>query len=205
MPLDPDAQILLDMVRLAGRPAFETIGAEEARELFRAGRDALAPEPMVVAELRDLTMPGPGGTIPLRLYRPEPGAVLPGLVFFHGGGWVIGDIDTHDTACRHLAVRAGCAVVSVDYRLAPEHKFPAAVEDCVAATRWVADNASSLGIDPARLAVGGDSAGGNLAAVVSLLAATPAGRGYPASYCCTRRSMPAWPIPRSPASARATY
>jgi acetyl esterase len=170
MPLDPDAQTLLDMVRAANRPAFETVGAVEARLLYLAGRRVLAPEPMPVAETRDLTAPGPGGPIPLRLYRPSAEGTLPVLVFFHGGGWVIGDISTHDTVCRHLANRAECAVVSVDYRLAPEHKFPAAVEDAFAATRWVADNAGALGADPACLAVGGDSAGGNLAAVVSLLA-----------------------------------
>jgi acetyl esterase len=171
MPLDADAKALLDMVKLAGRPEIETLTPDEAREMFRAAREALAPEPMPIAELRDLTMPGPdGGHVRLRLYRPRVDAVLPALVFFHGGGWVIGDVETHDTACRHLAVRGDCAVVSVDYRLAPEHKFPAAVDDCLAATRWVVDNAAGLDIDPARLAVGGDSAGGNLAAVVSLLA-----------------------------------
>jgi acetyl esterase len=170
MPLDPDAQTLLDMVRAANRPAFETVGAAEARLLYLAGRRVLAPEPMPIAETRDLTAPGPGGPIPLRLYRPAAEGTLPVLVFFHGGGWVIGDISTHDTVCRHLANRAECAVVSVDYRLAPEHKFPAAVEDAFAATRWVADNAGALGADAARIAVGGDSAGGNLAAVVSLLA-----------------------------------
>ena len=170
MPLDPDAEILLEMVRAANRPAFETIGAAEARLLFNAGRKVLAPDPMPVAETRDLAIPGPGGPIPARLYRATATGILPALVFFHGGGWVVGDIESHDTGCRHLANRAECAVVSVDYRLAPEHKFPAAVEDCLAATAWVAGNAASLGIDAGRLAVGGDSAGGNLAAVVSLLA-----------------------------------
>jgi acetyl esterase len=170
MPLDPDAEILLEMVRAANRPAFETVGAAEARLLFNAGRKVLAPDPMPVAELRELAIPGPGGPIPARLYRAAASSILPVLVFFHGGGWVVGDIESHDTVCRHLANRAGCAVVSVDYRLAPEHKFPAAVEDCFAATAWVAGNAAALGVDPGRLAVGGDSAGGNLAAVVSLLA-----------------------------------
>jgi acetyl esterase len=135
-----------------------------------AGRKVLAPGPMPVAETRDLTAPGPAGPIPLRLYRPAAEGALPVLVFFHGGGWVVGDIETHDTVCRHLANRAECVVVSVDYRLAPEHKFPAAVDDAYAATAWVADNAAALGADPVRLAVGGDSAGGNLAAAVSLMA-----------------------------------
>jgi len=180
MPLDHDAEILLEMIRAANRPAFETVGAAEARELFMAGRKVLAPDPMPVAELRDIAIPGPGGPIPARLYRASAGGVLPVLVFFHGGGWVVGDIESHDTVCRHLANRAGCAVVSVDYRLAPEHKFPAAVEDCFAATAWVAGNAAALGVDAARLAVGGDSAGGNLAAVVSLLARD---RGGPRIAC----------------------
>ena len=170
MPLDHDAETLLEMVRVANRPTFETVGAAEARLLYLAGRNVLAPEPMPIAETRDLTMSGPGGPIPLKLYRPTASGILPVLVFLHGGGWVVGDIATHDTVCRHLANRADCAVVSVDYRLAPEHKFPAAVEDCVAATGWVAENAAALGVDPARLAVGGDSAGGNLAAVVCLMA-----------------------------------
>ena len=170
MPLDHDAEILLEMIRTANRPAFETVGADEARLLFNAGRKVLAPDPMPVAETRDLAIPGPGGPIPVRLYRSAATGILPVLVFFHGGGWVVGDIESHDTGCRHLANRAECAVVSVDYRLAPEHKFPAAVEDCFAATAWVAGNAAALGVDAGRLAVGGDSAGGNLAAVVSLLA-----------------------------------
>ena len=168
--LDPDAQTLLDMVREANRPAFDTVSPAEARALYRAGRKVLSPEPPPVAEVRDLTMPGPGGPLALRLFRGKAGDRSPAMVFFHGGGWVVGDIDTHDPMCRHLAWASGGAVVSVDYRLAPEHKFPAAVEDCLAATEWVAANAAALGIDGTRLAVGGDSAGGNLAAAVALLA-----------------------------------
>jgi acetyl esterase len=169
MPLDHDAEILLQMIREANRPAFETVGADAARELFMAGRKVLAPDPMPVAETRDLEIPGPRGPIPARLYRSAKSGTLPVLVFFHGGGWVVGNIESHDGMCRHLANRTEGAVVSVDYRMGPEHRFPAAVDDCVAATAWTADNAAALGIDPARLAVGGDSAGGNLAAVVSLV------------------------------------
>jgi acetyl esterase len=174
MALDPDAERVIELVRLSQRPPYERLTPPEARALFLAGRDVLSPEPQEVAEIRELTAPRPGGeAIPLRLYRPLGavlGSMLPSLVFFHGGGWVIGDLETHDTMCRHLANAADCAVVSVDYRLAPEHKFPAAVEDCLLATEWVAENGAALGIDGMRLAVGGDSAGGNLAAVVSLLA-----------------------------------
>jgi len=173
MELDPGAQRVLDLIREAGRPPYETLPPSEARALYRKGRVLLQPEPPPVALVRDLTAPAPHGTIPLRLYRgagTAPERALPALVFFHGGGWVIGDLDTHDGVCRQLANVAGCAVVAVDYRLAPEHKFPAAVEDCIGATDWIAANAGALGIDPTRLAVGGDSAGGNLAAVVSLTA-----------------------------------
>ena len=177
MPLDPDAQTLLDMVREADRPAFDTVSAPEARELYRAGRRVLSPEPMTVHEVRDVAIPGLGGPVPLRIFRGAAGVGLPALVFFHGGGWVVGDIETHDPMCRHLAAESGGVVVAVDYRLAPEHKFPAAVEDCVAATEWAAANAAALGIDAARLAVGGDSAGGNLAAAVALVARD---RGGPA-------------------------
>jgi acetyl esterase/lipase len=174
MALDPDAERVLELVRLSGRSPYELLTPPEARALFLAGRAVLSPEPQPVAAIRELTMPrADGAAIPLRIYRPigaAPASMLPGLVFFHGGGWVIGDLETHDPMCRHLANASGCVVVSVDYRLAPEHKFPAAVEDCRAATEWVAAAGATLGIDSARLAVGGDSAGGNLAAVVSLLA-----------------------------------
>jgi acetyl esterase len=126
-----------------------------------------------VAAVRDMQARGPAGDIPLRLYRPAGSRAtdaLPVLVYYHGGGWVIGDLETHDTLCRELANGAGCAVVAVDYRMGPEHRFPAAVDDALAATRWVQANAASLGLDGSRLAVGGDSAGGNLAAVVALSA-----------------------------------
>jgi len=170
MPLDHDAEILLRMIQEANRPTFESVGAVAARDLYMAGRKALSPDPMPIAETRDVAIPGPAGPIPARLYRSATAGPLPVLVFFHGGGWVVGNIDSHEAMCRHLANRAECAVLSVDYRMGPEHKFPAAVEDCFAATAWTADNGASLGVDPRRLAVGGDSAGGNLAAVISLLA-----------------------------------
>jgi acetyl esterase len=174
MALDPDAERVLELVRLSGRPPYEQLTPAEARALFLAGREVLAPEAQSVAEMRELAAPmADGKSVPVRLYRPfgaNPNSLLPCLVFFHGGGWVIGDLETHDTMCRHFANASGCAVASVDYRLAPEHKFPAAVEDCDAATAWIAAVGATLGIDRERLAVGGDSAGGNLAAVVSLLA-----------------------------------
>ena len=123
-----------------------------------------------IARIENRTVPGPAGQIPVRIYTPVGTAPFPVLVYFHGGGWVIGNLDTHDGICRSLANRVGCLVVSVDYRLAPEHPFPAAPEDCYAATRWLAEHAGSLGGDKGRIAVGGDSAGGNLAAVVALMA-----------------------------------
>ncbi|MBW8268003.1 alpha/beta hydrolase [Caldovatus aquaticus] len=171
MPIDPDAQRVLDLIRETGRPPYETLPHAEARRLYAAGRGVLQPEPQEVAEVRDLACPGPGGAIRLRAYRgvgaPE---TAPCLVFYHGGGWVVGDLDTHDGPCRALANAARCRVVAVDYRLAPEHKFPAAFEDAAAALRFVAAEAARLGVDRARIAVGGDSAGGNLAAAVALAA-----------------------------------
>jgi acetyl esterase len=171
--LDPDAQRVLDLIRESGRPPYETLTPNEAREFYRAGRRVLQPEPPEVAEVRNLQAPAPQGDIPLRLYRgigTERGAALPALIYFHGGGWVMGDLDTHDGVCRLIANAAGIAVISVDYRLAPEHKFPAAVDDAVTATEWIAAHGATLGIDASRLAVGGDSAGGNIAAVVALIA-----------------------------------
>jgi acetyl esterase len=123
-----------------------------------------------VARVESRTLPGPAGEIPVRIYAPSEARRLPALVYFHGGGFVIGSLDTHDGTCRSLANAIGCTLVSVDYRLAPEHKFPAGPEDCYAATRWVVEKGAEIGVDGSRVAVGGDSAGGNLAAVVALMA-----------------------------------
>ena len=171
MAVDPQMQGVLDRIAKAALPAFYTVSADEARRLYRESRAAFSPAVPEVAEARDLALSGPGGPIPLRLYRglgTEAGALLPVLVFFHGGGWTIGDLDTHDIVCRTLANKARCAVVAVDYRMGPEHKFPAAVDDCIAATRWVAAQSAAIGVDVSRIAVGGDSAGGNLAAVTAI-------------------------------------
>ena len=152
-------------------PPFHRVSAIEARRLYKETRAALAPSAPEVGEVRNLAAPGPAGPIPLRLYRGRgtvDGVPLPALVYFHGGGWTVGDLDTHDVVCRTLANRARCVVIATDYRMGPEHRFPAAVDDSLAVTRWVAQERVALGIDAARIAVGGDSAGGNLAAVVAL-------------------------------------
>lgn len=169
--LDPQARVLLERISAVNPIPYPRLGPVAARELYRVSRASLAPPAPEVASVADLAIPGPGGLLPVRHYRPHGSTeseTLPGLVFFHGGGHTIGDLDTHDVACRALANAARCALLSVDYRLAPEHRFPAAVDDAIAATRWVAANAEHLRVDPARIAVGGDSAGGNLAAVVAL-------------------------------------
>ncbi len=171
--LHPQARALLDLIEQRQIPPTHTLSVADARAYYRDRRAVTQPVPPEVAQVRELQASGPHGAIPLRSYRPRGSAstdVLPVLVYFHGGGWVIGDLDTHDTLCRELANGAGCAVVAVDYRMGPEHRFPAAVDDCIAATRWVHAHAAELHVDAARLAVGGDSAGGNLAAVVALAA-----------------------------------
>ena len=173
MALDPQAQEVINLVIKSGRPAYNTLSPKEARQLFRETRPASTPTPAEIGAVRDINAEGPGGPIPLRVYRPAgvpPGTALPVLVYYHGGGWVIGDLDTHDVQCRQITAEAGITVVAVDYRLAPEHKFPAAADDAWAATRWVVAHAGELGVDAGRLAVAGDSAGGNLAAVVALMA-----------------------------------
>jgi acetyl esterase len=172
--LDPDAAGVYKAFQEAGRPPYETLTAPEAREYYSQARFATNPEPPALERVEPLSIPAPHGTIPARIYRPKKlrknTGLGPALVFFHGGGWVIGDLETHDVACRKLADEGELIVISVDYRLAPEHKFPAAVDDAIAATRWVSANAVKLGIDAARVSVGGDSAGGNLAAVVAIAA-----------------------------------
>jgi acetyl esterase len=166
MPVHPQARALAEQIG-AGFDITKADIAEIRRTLEETAR--LAPRPDVAA-VEDLEVPGPAGRIPLRVYRPSEEPDLPVLVYLHGGGWTICSIETHDPTCRELANGAGCVVVSVAYRLAPEHRFPAAPEDCYAALDWVARHGASLGGDPARLAVGGDSAGGNLGAVVALMA-----------------------------------
>ena len=170
MPLHPEILTLVE--QMAADPNTTDIAAstpEEARAFYRAVGAMFGPGPEVKSVV-DRSLPGPAGEIPIRVYTPPGPGPFGVLVFYHGGGWVIGDLDTHDRECRMLCTGAGCLVVSVDYRLAPEHPFPAAPEDAFAALQWVGENAAALGGDPLRIAVGGDSAGGNLAAVVALLA-----------------------------------
>jgi acetyl esterase len=173
MALDPESRRLIEAMAAANRPAWHTLSPEETRESYLALRPAAqGPRPDGVT-VTNRTIAGPGGALPLRLYRPDrvaSDARLPALVFAHGGGWVFGNLDSHDVLCAQLAIDAGIAVVAIDYRLAPEARFPAAFDDVVAGLTWVAANGPTVGIDPARLAIGGDSAGGNLAAAVSIWA-----------------------------------
>ena len=172
--LDPDAAFVFKAFQEAGRPAYETLSPEEAREYYRQARFVSNPEPPELKSVAPLAIPAAHGSIPARIYTPnklrQTDGLAPCLVFFHGGGWVIGDLDTHDVVCRKLADEGQLIVISIDYRRAPEHKFPAAVDDAIAATAWIAAHAKEFGIDPARLLVGGDSAGGNLATVVAIAA-----------------------------------
>jgi len=174
--LDPQAEALLQRMVQMNVPALNTLTPTQAREMMR-GLAPLCAAPEAVANVENLRIPGPGGNIPVRIYTPQGNSPFPILVFFHGGGWVICDLDTHDNLCRSLTNGACCVVVSVDYRLAPEHKFPAAVEDAYAATQWAANNAHRINGNPDLIAVGGDSAGGNLAAVVAIMARDQDGPG----------------------------
>jgi len=165
MPLDPQASTMLDALNAAPPVDFTSIDVKTVRLLFDGM--SLSGEVAPVSGIEDRTIPGPAGEIPVRIYTPAGDGPHPVLVYYHGGGFVIGSIETHDGTCRDLANGAGCVVVSVDYRLAPEHPYPAAPEDCYAALQWVATEGEQIGARTDRIAVGGDSAGGNLAAVVT--------------------------------------
>ena len=184
--LHPQLVALLERAAQSPLPPYYEVPAPVARRLYRDTRGALTPDPPAVESVQLLLAPGPagpagrGGPVPVRAYRPKGAAkeaVLPALVYYHGGGWVIGDLDTHDVVCRTLANAARCAVFSVEYRKAPEAPFPAGVEDSFAALSFVAGQAKALRIDPARVAMGGDSAGGNLSAVMALMARDRGGPG----------------------------
>jgi acetyl esterase len=172
--LDPQARALLDLMIAKAVPSMHTLAPPQARSAYRDRRSFTQPDVPPVAQVQDLLAPpalGSAQPIAIRSYRPlgsQAGQVLPALVYYHGGGWVIGDLDTHDVLCRQLCNASGCAVLAVDYRLAPEQPFPAAFDDAVAAARWVHAQADNLHIDPQRIALGGDSAGGNLAAAACL-------------------------------------
>lgn len=168
MPLHPQVKVVLDLMTKAG-PPMHHLTPEKAREQVLAMR-ANKGEVEAVGQVEDRTIKGPAGAIPVRIYTPNGRGPFPLLVYFHGGGWVVGSIETVDISCRSLTNLANCITVSVDYRLAPEHKFPAAPDDCYAATTWTALNAASIHGDPKRLAIGGESAGANLAAAVGLMA-----------------------------------
>ena len=173
MALDPESQRLIDLMAAANRPAWNSLSPQAARDLYLSLRPgAQGPRPGEV-KVADRTIPGPAGELPVRIYRPAAApadAKLPALVYAHGGGWVFGNLDSHDVLCAQLAIEAGIAVFHIDYRLAPEARFPAAFDDVVAGLKWVAANGPSVGIDSSRLAIGGDSAGGNLAAAAAIWA-----------------------------------
>jgi|SRR5271165_2163697 len=166
--LDRNVRTLLEAMAALGLPPIESLTAEEARKRVSENRAELTGALEPLASVDNLRIPGPAGEIPVRVYTPQGGGSGAGVVYFHGGGWVVCDLDTHDVPCSAIAHRSGAVVVAVDYRLAPEHKFPAAVIDSYAALLWVAENAPRLGIDPKQLCVCGDSAGGNLATVMAI-------------------------------------
>jgi len=197
IPVDPQIQQVIDALAASEFEPVHALTPHEARAQYDAMIEARGITPAPVGAVEDRALPGPGGDLPVRIYRPDLGGDdLPALVYFHGGGHVIGSPDTHDATTRNLCNGAGCVVMSVDYRLAPEHKFPAAAEDALAAVRWCAAHSAEIGVDPRRIAVGGDSAGGNLAAVAALMAREAGGPAlrlqvlvYPvADYACDTAS-----------------
>ncbi|PWW02411.1 acetyl esterase [Paenibacillus cellulosilyticus] len=173
MPIDPQVQVVLEKMKQLGVPPLHALAVEDARKI---NLSAMAEQPEEVWRIDNRIIAGPIGSIPVRIYTPRSEALLPVIVYYHGGGWMVGNLDAADVLCRRLANGVNSIVVSVDYRLAPEHKFPAATEDCYAALVWVSEHAAALGADADRIAVGGDSSGGNLAAVVSLMARD---KGFP--------------------------
>jgi len=177
MPLDPVLKAFLDQVAAMGGPKTWEMTPAEARESFAGLMQLAGPKDIPIGKVTNIAIPAPHGEIAARSYAPVAAnsAGLPTLVFFHGGGWVIGNIDTHDGLCRMIANGSGCRVISVEYRLSPEAKYPDAVDDAVAALEWIEKNASQLGVDANLLAVGGDSAGGDLAAVVAQIAKAKGG------------------------------
>ncbi|HKS88197.1 MAG TPA: alpha/beta hydrolase, partial [Stellaceae bacterium] len=168
--LHPQIVKAIEVTRQLGLKPIESLSPDEARRQMEETAQSRKAEPLPVARVENRTIPGPAGPIPVRLYWPEETGPCPAIAYYHGGGHVIGSLDTHDLIARNLCHGAAALVCSVDYRMGPEHKFPAAVEDSFAALEWLHQNAASLGADPARLGVHGDSAGGNLAAVVALIA-----------------------------------
>ncbi len=171
--LTPAMRDLLQRIRRANRPPLHTLGAAEARRLYASAAEVLEPPRVPLPRVEHRMLPvGPGVACTARLYaaQSQGAATLPALLYLHGGGFTVGGLETHDSLCRQLALRSGVAVVALDYRLAPEHRFPAAVDDAWGALQWLAQHGASLGLDPTRLAVGGDSAGGTLAAVLALMA-----------------------------------
>jgi acetyl esterase len=173
MALDPESQRLIDLMAAANRPAWNTLSPQAARDLYLSLRPAAQGPRPAEAQVVDRTIPGPAGNLAVRLYRPASApadAMLPCLVYAHGGGWVFGNLDSHDVLCAQFALEAGIMVFAVDYRLAPEARFPGAFDDVVAGLEWLAANGASVGVDSSKLAIGGDSAGGNLAAAVAIWA-----------------------------------
>jgi acetyl esterase len=169
MPLHRQCKAFLDMLAASPGPPIEQLPVEDARKMPYHMIDLGGPEE-AVARVENRTLPGPAGPVPVRVYRPSLAPNLPALLFFHGGGFVLCDLETHDRQCRSLANASGCVVIAVDFRLAPEHKFPVPVEDGYAATRYVAEHPTEFGVDPLRIGVAGDSAGANMATVVALMA-----------------------------------
>jgi acetyl esterase len=188
--LDPQVKQFLDVANSAGPLFLRAETPEQARAKMAALMAASPAPPAPIYRVEDRHIAGPASQIKVRIYTPEGQPPMGVLVYYHGGGWVLGDLESHDGVCRALANGAGCLVVAVDYRLAPEHPFPAGAEDCYAATRWVVENAQSFGGDPSRIAIGGDSAGGNLAAAVAMMARDRSGPAisfqllfYPVTDC----------------------